>query len=81
MSFRLGLDHATHTEIKDANDKTVVKGRILSPVVLPFVVLFPQTINTDITVPAGYNALMSGEYDLADGSTITVEAGASLVIA
>ena len=81
MSFKLGLDYAPYTSIKDAGQNTVVKGRILSPVVLPFVVLFPQTINTDITVPAGYNALMSGEYDLADGSTITVEAGASLVIA
>ena len=43
-------------------------------------VINPNTLSEDITVPATYNAMLAGPITVSAGSTLDVQAGATLVI-
>ena len=81
MSYKLGIDHPPHTQVNNLADQlAIIKTKFAGPVIFPFAAMFPQTVDSDITVPPNYNALIVGEYGVAAGVTITVEDGASLSI-
>ena len=81
MSYKLGLDHPPNTQVNDmTGQKAAVKSSFNSPVALPFATMVPQTIDTDIIVPANHKALMAEGHAVGDGITLIVEDGASLSI-